>query len=135
MIGIDTNVLLHAVTNDDQGPAAVARRIMQAFGDTLKGAVCPVVLAELGWSLKTAYGMSRLDVVTVVESLLGSPNLTILEREAVQMATRAARQDNLDFPDALIASLHVAAGCETTVTFDQRASQSSLFVHASVLEN
>jgi len=126
MIGLDTNVIVRYVAQDDRSQAAAAARLME---DDLTaespGFVSLVVLAELVWVLSGAYHASRVTISRVLEGLLSSPRLRVEQAEAAWLALLDYREarSSVDFSDALIARVASRAGCSRTMTFDRRAAR------------
>lgn len=83
----------------------------------------PVVLVEFNWTLRRVYRMPRAEVMNVLNGLVEFVQFTIGRRDLVVRAILAAEEAGCDFSDALIALLHEDAGCENTVTFDERAQR------------
>ena len=54
MIGLDTNVLLRAVTRDDPVHSPLARTLIGALDEARPGYINIVVLVEFSWSLRTS---------------------------------------------------------------------------------
>lgn len=127
MIGLDSNILLRAVTRDDVEQSPKARALIASLDGSRPGYVNSVVLVEFAWSLKTRYKYERLQVVSAVEALLKSAGFVVADRDAVNAAVTRCTDDGLHFADALIGELNRVAGCETTMTFDLPASQRSAF--------
>ncbi len=128
MIGIDTNILVRYVVQDDAVYAAVATAFLEVHCTSdVPGYISHVVLCELVWTLRKVYGLDKADVVSVLDRVLSNAALQV---EAPALA-RAARYDfeagGGDYADYLIARAHQAAGCAYTVTFDRRASRHPLF--------
>lgn len=122
MIGIDTNVLVRYITQDDPAQAALARRFVEkTISPERPGHVSLVVLAELVWVLRTRYGASRGEIVGAVEELLADPRLCLQEEDAVWRAVDEYELESVDFADALIAAIDREQGCTHTVTFDKAA--------------
>jgi predicted nucleic-acid-binding protein len=122
VIGLDTNILVRFITQDDPVQAARATALIEweLTADT-PGFVNLVTLAEVAWVLRNAYGYSREDVVDEFERLLRIEQLVVASRADVLVALTLAEDGLGDFADALIGQLNVAAGCVRTVTFDRRA--------------
>lgn len=120
MIGLDTNVLVRYLAQDDPEQSARATEIVEALDEAERGFVSLVVLVELHWVLRRAYRMSVADVAGVVERLLRARELVVQESDLVRRALRASE---LELPDAVIAELGASVGCTTTVTFDRGASR------------
>jgi predicted nucleic-acid-binding protein len=122
MIGLDTNVLVRYIADDDALQSAVAARIIESFSSESPGYVPVVVVAEVVWVLQFSYRFSKQEIVEVLEKLLRSSELLVENAEIVDRALRAFRASRADFPDCLIASCAQTAGCQHTVTFDKRAA-------------
>jgi len=127
VIGLDTNVLLRALTNDDPAQSPKAVRLLETLSAEAPGFVNSVVLVELVWNLQRRYRASRTDVIMAIEALLESPGYVIADRDAVIDGLEIMKAEQLDFADALIAALNKRAGCDGTLTFDGKASRSRLF--------
>jgi len=122
VIGLDTNVLVRYLAQDDQTQSALATKLIETLDRDNQGFISVVVLVELHWVLRRAYKLTRSDAVTLLRRLLTAEELVISESEAVHRAL--ARSDGkIDFPDALIVELASAAGCHHTFTFDSAAAE------------
>jgi predicted nucleic-acid-binding protein len=104
MIGLDTNVLVRYIADDDALQSAVAARIIESFSSESPGYVPVVVVAEVVWVLQFSYRFSKQEIVEVLEKLLRSSELLVENAEIVDRALRAFRASRADFPDCLIAS-------------------------------
>ncbi len=131
MIGLDTNILLRALTGDDAVQSPLAARVLGELTPDEPGYINLIVLAETVWSLGRRYKADRAAIVDAVESLLESQSLVLAERAAVIESLELARSGRLDFADAFIATLNRHAGCRATVTFDTKAGETGLFQSAS----
>jgi len=124
VIGLDTNVLVRYLAQDDPQQARLATRLMErTLSEDEPGYVDHVVLCELGWVLERCYGVDRARLAGIVEGLLTARELVVEDADAVWAALRAMRAHGVDLADALLAARHRAAGCERTVTFDRRAAR------------
>lgn len=121
MIGLDTNILLRAVTGDDPIQSPIARRIVQSLTEQRPGFVSVVVLSEFVWTLDRRYNYGPEDIARSIEAMLVSTCFVVAERDCVSRALLRAEEHQLSFADALICDLALAAGCASTVTFDRRA--------------
>lgn len=118
MIGLDTNVLLRAVTRDDPVRTPIARDLIGSLSSRKPGHVNCVVLAEFAWTLRSRYRYARLQIVAAIEAMAASAAFVLERRAEVNSALVRCRDDGLHFADALIGELNRAAGCEMTMTFD-----------------
>lgn len=121
MIGLDTNVLVRYIAQDDADQSLRATRLVDSLDAGRQGFVSVVALVELHWVLRRSYGFSRKDAATVVRRLLDSQELQLQEADAVRRALARLTGDT-DFADALINELGRAAGCGCTATFDRAAA-------------
>lgn len=122
MIGIDTNVLVRYLAQDDEAQSAAASQIIDGLSTELPGYISQVVLVETVWVLVRSYKMPRATLVEVIEMLLRTRELVIESAEVGYLALATFRSSNADFSDALIAHGGRLAGCRETVTFDRRAA-------------
>lgn len=120
MIGLDTNVLLRYLTQDDPAQTAVAaERIDQLDIGENRGFINSVVLCETLWVLTRGYRYSRADIDQVVDQLLLTQEFEIEHRTQVWAALQDFRDGAADFADCLIGRINSAAGCTKTISFDQ----------------
>lgn len=125
MIGLDTNVLVRYITQDDAKQAARAARLVEGHCTIESpGWVNLVVVCELVWVLEGAYGYSRDTVARVLRQILGTAELLVESPQLVWTALRAYEKSGADFADYLIGASNSDAGCVATFTFDKRAAKS-----------
>lgn len=121
MIGIDTNLVLRLLLDDDptQNPKIDALMAAHALapGSVL---ISDVVLAEALWTLRTVYEQSKPALIAAVGSLLAQPAFAFEDRGAVEQAALSFRGSNAGFSDCLIAAKHAALGCTFSATFDRK---------------
>ena len=128
MIGLDTNIVVRYLTQDDAKQAAIATKLMErTLNSDEPGFISLVVLAEVVWVLVSLYSVDRAGVVDVVSGLLTTEQLRIELSELVWRAKRRYEESKSDFSDALIAECTIAAGCKRAVTFDRTAAATSGF--------
>ena len=123
MIGIDSNVFVRYLTQDDPVQYPKAKALLEGLTSATPGYLSLVVVAETAWVLERTYkfpdGAIALAMLTTISAL----DLVIQDDEAVVLALHAARDGRGSFADALIGVLAAGAGCSRTVTFDKRASR------------
>lgn len=123
MIGLDTNVIVRFLAQDDKVQSPIAARIMERLKPDRPGYVTSVVLAEVSWVLARAYKASRAQIAEAIEGLLRSAELVVENAEAAYRALALYRAStHADFADALIAETASLAGASETVTFDKNAA-------------
>jgi predicted nucleic-acid-binding protein len=120
MIGLDTNVLVRYLTQDD--PARYAKAA--AFIDTATDRgeqflVNTVVLCELVWVLGTAYDYSREEIAGALEQIFATAQFDVERLDDARQALGDFRATKADFSDALIGRINRSLGASHTVTFDR----------------
>ncbi|MGI8576179.1 MAG: PIN domain-containing protein [Egibacteraceae bacterium] len=121
MIGLDTNVLVRYLAQDDAEQSPRATLLMESLDESNQGFVSVVALVELHWVLRRAYKVNREDAASLVRTMLDARELSVQASETVRRAL-ARLTDEVDFSDALISEFGAAAGCVHTATFDVRAT-------------
>ncbi|MGD0642801.1 MAG: type II toxin-antitoxin system VapC family toxin [Roseiarcus sp.] len=127
MIGLDTNILLRAVLDDDSRQSPLARGIIGSLTPEEPGVVNSVALAEFSWTLRSGYGFSGAEIAAVIRKMLDTRSYVFPDRDAIDDALLRCEADGLSFPDALIGEINRAFGCGVTLTFDEKAAKSSAF--------
>lgn len=125
MTGLDTNVLVRYVMQDDPRQSPRATRLIESLTAEEPGFVPLVALVELVWVLSGSYGLGRAQVATVLGTLLRSKELVVDGAELVAQALKRYSVEGADFADALIERTAAAAGCAVTMTFDAGAVKSA----------
>lgn len=122
MIGVDTNVLVRWLTADD---ATAYKRVVRLVADAGDDGLylSDTVLVELVWVLTRTYRLGRMEALETLEALLDTRQFVCADRGLCLEALRLAQESGCDFADALVAVTNREAGCETTITFDQRAAR------------
>ena len=125
MIGLDTNVLVRYLAQDDPRQSASATRFIETrLSERSPGFISLVVLVELCWVLERLYGATHLEIGETVVDLLETPLFHLQQREVVQEAARRfkdKKSSKAGLADLLIAQLAMDAGCSATVSFDRGA--------------
>ena len=122
MIGLDTNILVRYLTQDDpiQSPKAteiIERRLTVEN----PGFISIVAMVETVWVLDSVYGLTIEETAAAVERMLQIDVLVVENEQEVFAAMIALKSGQGSFADAVIAALGARAGCSCTVTFDQGA--------------
>jgi predicted nucleic-acid-binding protein len=124
MIGLDTNVLLRYLTQDDPPQSHRATEIVERrLTEQEPGFVSLVSLLEVVWVLKNLFKRSRQEIANDIEMLLAADTLEVQNEQEVYTAVVALRNGVGTFEDALIGSLGIWRGCSATLTFDEEAAK------------
>jgi predicted nucleic-acid-binding protein len=122
VIGLDTNVLVRYIMQDDPVQSAKATAwIEKRLTAENPGFISVVAVAEAVWVLERSYGVADQDIAATIERLLQADVLVVENEQQVFAAMIALKDNQSSFADALTAALGVKAGCSGTLTFDRRA--------------
>lgn len=122
MIGLDTNVLVRYLTQDDARQSALATRIFEReLSPENPGFVTVIALCELVWVLEDCYDATRERVRQALEGLLTSRQIVVEAHDLAWRALRAFAAGRADFSDALMGEIARANGAKTLLTFDRAA--------------
>lgn len=123
MIGLDSNVLVRDVMQDDAKQSPKATRLIESLTPESPGFVPLVTLVEFVWVLTASYNLTREQVAAAIDALLRSKELVLDRSAAVAQTLRNFRQGCADFADSLIKRATAEAGCDRTMIFDIPASK------------
>ena len=122
MIGLDTNVLVRYLTQDDPIQSLKATEIIERrLTEENPGFVSIVAMVETVWVLDRAYGLAAHEIAAAVEGMLQADVLVVENEQQVFTAMIALKEGQGSFADAVIAALGARARCSCTLTFDQKA--------------
>jgi predicted nucleic-acid-binding protein len=122
MIGLDTNVLVRHLVQDDPVQSPLASDLIERrLSEEEPGFISAVAMAETVWVLERAYGLADLEIAAAVERTLQADVLVVEHEQEVFTAMIALKEGRGAFADALIGALGARAGCSRTLTFDQKA--------------
>ena len=117
-ITADTNVLVRAITGDDERQSKLAQAEL-AKADAI--ALALPALCELVWVLSQAYKVSAADIGEAIRRLMNAANV-LVNRPAVE-AGLAMLDAGGDFADGVIFYEGSWLGAETFVSFDKEATK------------
>jgi predicted nucleic-acid-binding protein len=124
LIGLDTNVVVRYLVQDDPAQSAAATRLMEGtLSAESPGFITAITLCEIVWVLAECYEADRNRIASVIDGLLTSRQLVVEDSEIVWNALHDWRESSADFSDALIGLKVIARGGEKTVTFDRAAAK------------
>lgn len=130
MIGLDTNVLVRLIIEDDKEQTALARAAVRtAVASGKRLFISHVVLVEFSWVTTRVYKRSQADICRFLDAILENADLCVEDEDVASEALAHYRNSPFGFADALIAIGNRAKGCHTTLTFDRKASRLPEFQH------
>ena len=123
MIGLDTNIVIRYLVQDDKKQSAAATRFVEkSLSADEPGFINHISLCEIVWVLQRCYGVTKHQLREIIEGLLTTKQFNVENVEVAWKALRAFDANNVDFCDALIGQVNIYNGCEYTVTFDKKAA-------------
>ena len=123
MIGLDTNILVRYLTQDDPTQARLANKIIdEQLTSRNPGFISSIVLVEVVWVLEVCYKQTKIAIEKIVSGLLTTRQLMIDEADLVYLALKRFSGGNADFSDALIAVISESRGCTSILSFDKKAT-------------
>ena len=124
MKGLDTNVLVRYIVQDDPEQSKLATQFIEHECTPESPAfINSVVICELVWVLESAYEYPRQDISKVIEQILRTREFHIHEPELLWQSLWGYKHKGADFADHFIASINVHHGCKFTATFDKKAAR------------
>lgn len=128
MRGIDTNVLVRYLTQDNAAQSKAVDALVKAAaagGEPLH--VDDVVLCETVWVLRAAYSQDKASIADVLEKVLATSQFSFDDRDLLTRALSDFRNGKGDFADYVIGRRNRRAGCDRTATFDRSLKGSGSF--------
>jgi predicted nucleic-acid-binding protein len=120
LIGLDTNVVIRYLVQDDKKQSDAATRFIEkSLTAESPGYINHIILCEIVWVLQRCYGVRKQQIREIVEGLLTSKQLVVDNVEVTWKALRAFDSHKAGFCDSLIAQANIYSGCEYTITFDK----------------
>ncbi len=128
MRGLDTNVLIRYLVQDDPDQATVAVQAIETGADrNERFLIQPVVLCEAVWVLDSVYGHTREEIVQALNMILRTVQFEIADKDTVWQAFGDYQSGKADFSDYLIGRANTHQGASPTLTFDRSLKDSRLY--------
>lgn len=123
MIGLDTNVVVRYVMQDDPGQSAKATELIESLTEDRPGFIGLVSVIELYWVLTSCYRLSDDQAKEALTLLLRARQIIVDCAEQVERALRMFAPGRADFADCVITCVAASASCQQTLTFDVKAAR------------
>jgi predicted nucleic-acid-binding protein len=128
LIGLDTNVVVRYLVQDDVKQSARATLLIERELSTDNpGLLTHIVLCELVWVLEDSYGLARAQVAEILERLFSARQIVLEDARLAWQALRQCKHEAADLSDALIGLVGETLGCTRSVTFDKGAARLTRF--------
>ncbi len=123
MIGVDTNVMLRFLIDDDAAQNVAARRFMSQRTLDDPAFLSAVTLAEIIWVLHRRLKFSMAQIIEMIRALLTLDVLVVDHIEKLDMLINSSDIPPVGLADYLVVWSGTAAGCRSTMTFDKAAAK------------
>lgn len=128
MIGLDTNVILRFLLQDDPTQTPQVNQILESqLSESKPGFINVATVLEVVWVLRSLLKQTPAQIATLIENLLTSDSLEVHNEQQVFEAAFALKRGTGEFEDALIGALNSWSGCSHTLTFDRGAAKLPYF--------
>ena len=119
MIGLDTNVLVRYLIQDDPAQALLASKLIEEnCSKHSPGRLSLVVLCELVWVLSGAYRYPKKTILEALGQILITSELEVEIEQVARLSLDAYKNGAADYADYVIGFSNKTSGCVVTYTFD-----------------
>ena len=126
MIGVDTNILVRYLVEDDAVQTEMAADFLERRSSPARPAVVNRVVAEVVWVLERVFRYPRHLIADNLSELLRTASIRVEDADDIAEALRLYR-DSVGFTDALIGVSNARQGCSATATLDRKARRLPMF--------
>ncbi len=128
MIGLDTNVILRYLLQDDPRQSRQANELIEdQLSEMEPGFINLATVLEIVWVLRSFFQRTPVEIAAHLEHLLVIDSFEVQNEQQVFEAAYALKHGTAEFEDALIGALNAWAGCSYTFTFDKKATKLAHF--------
>jgi predicted nucleic-acid-binding protein len=125
MIGIDTNVLIRYIMQDDEAQSPLANSLIESASPSNRIYLSILVTIETIWVLKSVYGAPLDKIAEVVRGLATSSKVKMQDAEVFREVAETGF--DRDYMDSLIALAAKTAGCERFYTLDEKLAKRATY--------
>lgn len=124
MPGLDTNILVRLLVDDDPRQAAKVEALVFASERKREPLFLPLtVTLELEWVLRSRYHFSKDAVLSTLSNLLETREITFQDEASVERALYFYRSQKADFAECLHLGCAMTHGQLPFLTFDRQAAR------------
>ena len=123
MIGLDTNVLVRFLVQDDADQARRAAACIARLTEAEPGFVAREVVLELVWVLAKAYQYNRAQITSALQGLMAAVEIEVEDSAVMGAVLDLYANQGYDFADLMVRQVGVQRGVSSMVTFDAQAAQ------------
>src|SRR3989338_7493506 len=131
MLGIDTNILVRFLVQDDEAQFEKARKLIKReVSAGHRVFVNQLVLMETEWVLRSRYSVPKNQIIEAISGLLDATDIQLEDEPSIEEALFIWKESAADFADCLIGAKNRRIGCRATATFDGKAPRLPGFMAA-----
>ena len=128
MTGLDTNIVLRYLLQDDPRQSPLANRVVEGQLTTENpGFINIVAILEIVWVLRSLLKRTPAEIAAHLEQLLAADTLNVQNENQVFEAAFALKCGTGEFEDVLLGAIDAWKGCAHTLTLDRRTLRSPHF--------
>jgi predicted nucleic-acid-binding protein len=121
MIGLDTNVVVRYLAQDDRIQSPKAIQLIDSLSEEKKGFISLITVIEVVWVMQDVYQTPKSEMIHILTTLLQAQAIQVEQAAIVLQAIHSYANSNADFADCLIERSAYQAGCNVAMTFDKKA--------------
>ena len=122
MIGVDTNILLRFLVEDDPEQNEKACHFPSQRTAEDPAYISAIVLAEMTWYLRRRLSYPQSQVLELLRLLLASAEVVVEHAGELDVFLAERNAPATDLADHPIAWASLKAGCRNIITFDRKAA-------------
>ena len=123
MIGLDTNVLVRYIMQDDAKQSAKANKLIESLNADKPGFIPLIAIVQLVRVLECCFQLTRDQLVQALDALLPTKERVVDRADRVIKALRLFKAGPADFADCLMERWASSAGCSRTMSFAVAAAK------------
>ncbi|MBI4130563.1 PIN domain-containing protein [Candidatus Roizmanbacteria bacterium] len=118
---LDANIFLRLLIKDEEKTFHHCLQLSEAIKtNKLKAVTTSVILAEIAWTLRSFYGLSRSEITEALYSIITISGLRIIDEYEHHLTLKLYALHGVKYVDALIASIkQVQQGEWIVVSYDK----------------
>lgn len=130
-LGIDTNVLVRFLVQDDEAQFDKARKLIKREVAAGSGVFMNQLgLLETEWVLRSRYSLPKNLIIEAISGLLEASDVRFEDEPAIEEDLFIWKESAADFADCLVGVKNRRLGCRATASFDVKASKLPGFMTA-----
>ena len=124
MAGVDTNLLVRWLIDDDEEQAARVQTLLESTRAGQMALFVPnAVTLELEWVLRSRYRLDKSDILAAFNALLETQEIEFQDEAALERALHHYRNGAAEFADCMHTGICAAVDRAPLLTFDKIAAR------------